>query len=397
MVNWRGIEGEWRYRSSISDHSIWGPNAHQSLRAQLEERKLDRVVLLFSRSLWENTSWGKEISDLLKGIVVYESHNSQEFAPDWLCFDTANAVRDLEPDAVITIGGGSVIDWGKAVRFILAQGLTSVDELDDYVASPEDQQLESLPKTPITQIAVPTTLSGATTWSVTINRPERQFKDHVRHPSLMQELVIYDGEISCTTPAALWSATGLKAVEHVVERMYSLVGNPVGDALAERAGTLLFEGLRQVNQLPEDPKSRVICQMGLMTIEATGRGVQKGLCQVIGWQLGAYGVAHGHTACVMLPHVMRFNLPETIQPQAALGRALGSPSNSDESAAEYAITSIENLTGELDLPQRLRDVDIKSEDLATIAEKVSRSPNIIYNPIPVRDPEIILDVLQKAW
>ena len=99
----------------------------------------------------------------------------------------------------------------------------------------------------------------------------------------------------------------------------------------------------------------------------------------------------------MLPHVMRFNLPETIQPQAALGRALGCPSNSDESAAEYAITSIENLTGELDLPQRLRDVDIKSEDLATIAEKVSRSPNIIYNPIPVRDPEIILDVLQKAW
>jgi alcohol dehydrogenase class IV len=397
MVNWRGIEGEWRYRSSISDHSIWGPNAHQSLRAQLEERKLERVVLLFSRSLWENTSWGKEISDMLKGLVVYESHNSHEFAPDWLCFDTANAVRNLEPDVVITIGGGSVIDWGKAVRFILAQGLTSVDELDDYVASPENQQLESLPKIPISQIAVPTTLSGATTWSVTINRPEKKFKDHVRHPSLMQELVIYDGAMSCTTPTALWSATGLKAVEHVVERMYSLVGNPVGDALAERAGTLLFEGLPLVKQLPDDPKSRVICQMGLMTIEATGRGVQKGLCQVIGWQLGAYGVAHGHTACVMLPHVMRFNLPETIQPQATLGRALGCPSNSDESAAEYAITSIEKLTSELDLPKRLRDVDIKSEDLATIAEKVSRSPNIIYNPIPVRDPEIILEVLQKAW
>lgn len=397
MTNWRGLDGEWRYRSAIPDHAIWGINAHESLRAQLQERGHERIGLLTSRSLWENTAWGHRIASMLEGLVVYESHDSQEFTPDWLCFDTANAMRATHPDAIVTIGGGSVIDWGKAVRFLLAQDLTDVNQLDAYVASPEKQQLDRLASAPIPQIAIPTTLSGATTWSVTINRPDRQFKDHVRHPSLMQELVIYDGNIATTTPSHIWSATGMKAMEHVVERMYTLVGNPVGDVLAERAGVMLHEGLPRSVDAPDDPAARVVCQMGLMTVESTGRGVQKGLCQVAGWQLGAYGVSHGHTACVMLPHVMRFNLPETLAPQAALGRALGSKSRSDSSSAQFAITTIEDMTLQMGLPTRLRDVGIELEHLEVIAEKIARSPNIIYNPIPVRDPSRIRSVLEAAW
>lgn len=393
----RGLTGEWRYRTAIPDHEIWGPGSLQRLRKELEDRGYHRLLLLGSRSLWEQTPWGGRIEELLEGLVVLERHNSEQFTPDWLCFETADAARDLNVDAVVTVGGGSVIDWGKAVRFILAQGLRSVEELDDYVASPSEQQLDALSSPPVPQIAVPTTLSGATTWSVTINRPDRKFKDHVRHPSLSQELVVYDGELATATPIYLWSATGMKAMEHVVERMYSRVGNPVGDTLALQAGEWLYDGLRRSKADPEDPDARALSQLGLITIASTGRGVRKGLSQVAGWQLGAYGVGHGETSCVMLAHVMRFNRAATLEPQAALGRAMGGIADSNDGLAEFAAQAIASLVEELGLPTRLRDVGIQHQDLPDIAAKMIRSPNIIYNPIEIREPGQVLPVLEAAW
>ena len=137
--------------------------------------------------------------------------------------------------------------------------------------------------------------------------------------------------------------------------------------------------------------------VALVGVGFHGRGVHKGLSQVIGWKLGAYGVAHGHTSCVMLPHVMRFNRSVTVSAQAALGRALGGEESTEEELAESAQAAVAGLVRDLDLPHRLRDVGISRKDLPDIAEKVIVSPNIIYNPRPVTDPEEVLAVLERAW
>ena len=137
--------------------------------------------------------------------------------------------------------------------------------------------------------------------------------------------------------------------------------------------------------------------MALVGVGFHGRGVHKGLSQVIGWQLGAYGVAHGHTSCVMLPHVMEFNRSVSRSAQAALGRALGGQGATEDELAEGAQAAVAGLVRDLDLPYRLRDVGVPRDDLSDIAKKVIVSPNIIYNPRPVTDPEEVLGVLERAW
>ena len=392
------LQGEWRDRCAIPDHVIWGPGSHQRLRSVLEGLGCSRALLLTSGSLKKHTPWVDRIEEALGGLVAAVRSDSAEFTPDWLCFDTARQAREVEPDVVVTVGGGSVADWGKAVAFILAQGLESVSELDDYVASPDNQRLAALPRPPIPQVAIPTTLSASeATWSVTINRPERKFKDHVRHPDLVPRAVILDAAIASSTPAGLWCATGLKAMEHVVEKLYTVDRNPVVDNMCLKAGELLYRHLPRCKDNPEDLEAFTQCHVALVGVGFHGRGVHKGLSQVIGWQLGAYGVAHGHTSCVMLPHVMEFNRSVSLSAQAALGRALGGEGATDDELAKSAQAAVAGLVRDLDLPSRLRDVGVPREDLPDIAKKVIVSPNIIYNPRPVTDPGEVLTVLEKAW
>ena len=392
------LSGEWRDRSAIPDLLLWGAGSYRGLRARIQELGCSRVLLLTSGTLRAKTPWVERVRDLLGDLVVGVRSDSQQFTPDWLCFDTANLARPLRPDVVVTLGGGSVADWGKAVCFILAQGLQSLDELDAYVASPDNQQLTSLASRPIPQICIATTLSGSEgTWSVTINRPERKFKDHVRHPDLVPDTVIFDAEIAATTPPELWCATGMKAMEHVVEKLYTVDRNLIVDFTCLKAGELLYASLHRCMDNPDDLEARTLCQLALAMCAFHGRGVHKGLCQVIGWQLGTYGVAHGHTSCIMLPHVMRFNRPVSEPALAALGRSLGGTATSDADLADYAQKAVASLVRELALPIRLREVGIERSDLPDIAEKVIRSPNIIYNPLPVTDPAVVLSVLEEAW
>ena len=392
------FQGEWRDRAAVPDHVIWGPGSHERLRGLLEEMGCRRALLLTSGSLKRRTPWVERIAEALGNFLVAVRSDSREFTPDWLCFDTARQAREVQPDVIVTAGGGSVADWGKAVAFILAQGLETVEELDDYVASPDNQRLAALPRAPIPQVAIATTLSASeATWSVTINRPERKFKDHVRHPDLVPKAVILDAAIASSTPAAVWCATGLKAMEHVVEKLYTVDRNPVVDNMCLKAGELLYRYLPRCKDNPEDLEAFTQCQVALVGVGFHGRGVHKGLSQVIGWQLGAYGVSHGHTSCVILPHVMEFNRSISLTAQAALGCALGGDGATDEELADSAHAAVAGLVRDLELPSRLRDVGIPREDLPEIARKVIVSPNIIYNPKPVTDPEEVLRVLEKAW
>ena len=213
----------------------------------------------------------------------------------------------------------------------------------------------------------------------------------------MPRAVILDAAIASSTPAGLWCATGLKAMEHVVEKLYTVDRNPVVDNMCLAAGELLYRHLPRCKDNPEDLEAFTQCHVALVGVGFHGRGVHKGLSQVIGWQLGAYGVSHGHTSCVMLPHVMEFNRSVSLSAQAALGRALGGQGATDDELAESAQAAVAGLVRDLDLPSRLRDVGIPREDLPDIAKKVIVSPNIIYNPRPVTDPEEVLAVLEKAW
>jgi maleylacetate reductase len=128
-----------------------------------------------------------------------------------------------------------------------------------------------------------------------------------------------------------------------------------------------------------------------MSMVGSQTGVPKGASHGIGHVLGGTAhVPHGYTSCVMLPHVLRFNHPVNAERQALVAAALGRP---DDPAAEV----VAGLIAALGLPQRLRDVDVKPEQLDRIAELSMHDRWIHTNPRKIEGPAVIRELLDAAW
>jgi maleylacetate reductase len=120
-------------------------------------------------------------------------------------------------------------------------------------------------------------------------------------------------------------------------------------------------------------------------------GVTKGASHGIGHVLGGTaGVPHGYTSCVMLPHVLRFNRPVNAARQAWVAEALGMPGGE-------AADAVAALVGGLGLPQTLRDVGVRAEQLDVIAEGSMHDRMVHTNPRKIDGPAVVRQLLDAAW
>ena len=301
----------------------------------------------------------------------------------------ANAARAADADLILTIGGGSVTDGGKLVVLCLANGVTDMETLRLY-KSPDGRAIEA---PVIRQIAVPTTLSGGE-FNITAGGtdPIRHVKQSYRHDLLVPRVIILDPAITIHTPEWLWLSTGIRAVDHAVEDICSSRPHPYVDGTAAHALRLLGHGLARTKDSPDDLDARMDCLMGTwLSMIGSMAGVIRGASHGIGHMLGGTaGVPHGYTSCVMLPNVLRYNLPANAPQQAKVSDAFGRPG---VAAAEV----VGALISGLGLPRRLRDVGVKREQFAEIASNAMHDRYIPANPRPLKRPEDIVEILEMAW
>src|SRR5690606_8938939 len=134
--------------------------------------------------------------------------------------------------------------------------------------------------------------------------------------------------------------------------------------------------LRRVKHAPDDLDARMHCQFGAwLSMAPVTSGVPMGASHGIGYVLGAaYGVPHGHTSCVMLPAVMRWNLPMTAERQAQIAATLG---EADERAAAERVA---HLIAELGMPRKLSDLEIGPESFNRIAGQAMETSWVPRNP-----------------
>jgi maleylacetate reductase len=164
--------------------------------------------------------------------------------------------------------------------------------------------------------------------------------------------------------------------------------------------TLSLEGLRLLSRsLPRikadgaDLAARLEAQFGMWQAQAASvSGTGTGASHGIGYALGStYGVAHGHTSCVMLPAVLKWNAKVNGERQKALSAAMGQP---DTPAGDL----VARLVGGLDLPGTLRAVGIKRENIDDIAERALGYPQVTkLNPRPIRTASDVKEILELAW
>lgn len=302
---------------------------------------------------------------------------------------TAHA-RAARADLIVTIGGGSVTDGAKAVQLCLANDIDSTEGIDRLKPSPAGPGAVRAPT--VRQVTVPTTLSGGEFSAIAgVTNEMTGSKELLRHPDIIPRAVILDPAVTIHTPAWLWMSTGIRAVDHCVEGICSMESNPYGDAQALKALALFAGGLPQVHADPSDLNARLECQIATwLSMGPLSSGVPMGASHGIGYVLGAaFGVPHGHTSCVMLPAVMRWNEPVNPDRQALVSAALGRP-------GENAADVLGDFIAALGQPRRLSDVGVAEDAFATIGEQALATPWVPRNPRPIADADDIVKILELA-
>jgi alcohol dehydrogenase class IV len=297
-------------------------------------------------------------------------------------------------DAVIGLGGGSPIGLAKAVAFTLEEQRTGHPT---RAAFPTDQPL-------VPVIAIPTTYAGsemAPVYGVTQPQPDGSTrKVTVKDPKIAPKLVIYDPKLSLNLPGSLTAGTGINALAHAVEALYSITRNPLSSAAALSAIRHISRALPACYRQGDDLSARTDMLLGAYlagtALATVAMGLHHGLCHVLG---GSAGVPHGVANAIILPHAMRFNLDVTAPflGQVAEAMDVTLPTQSDGSKAEAAIQAVERLIGQLGLPQRLREVGVAEADLPQLAQLALKSSAVQQNPKPLVEAAQAEAIFRVAW
>jgi maleylacetate reductase len=262
--------------------------------------------------------------------------------------EVAAAARDksrrVQADCCVAIGGGSTTGLAKAVA------LTS--------------------RLPI--LAIPTTYAGSEMtpiWGLT----EGGIKKTGRDLCVLPKTVIYDPVLTTSLPVALSVTSGINAIAHCVEALYSRDANPIISLIAEEGIRALVGGLREIVMQPENLDARAGALYGAwlggVSLGAVGMALHHKLCHTLG---GTFNLPHAETHTVVLPHAVAYNAAAAPEQIERVARALGA-----RSAAE----GLYDLAASLGAPVSLESLGMRREQLDHAADLAVQNP--YYNPRPV--------------
>ena len=265
-------------------------------------------------------------------------------------------------DAIIAIGGGSAMDGGKSIC------LTANNDIDLWAfeyekKAPEINTNQSFPKL----ITIPTTAgTGAETESTAmVTHVEKGMKFCVWHPELKPSLVLLDPELTIGLPANLTAWTGADAMTHAIEAYLVPGFNPLCDGLALEGLALVSKWLQISVNEPHNMKAR-----GAMLVGSCLGGIAflkgLGLVHAISHMVGAeFDTQHGLTNAVVLPIVLRFNLPGQELKVQRMAQAMGL----ENTTTENFIRHIEGVLDDINIPNSLSVLDIPMASAQRLAEK----------------------------
>ncbi len=368
------------------DEVVFGRPAAEAVAEQTRRLGSERVFLMVSGTLNRETDEIAKIRAALGNGCVGVFDKMPPHTPRSAVIAAAAQAREAKADLIVTVGGGSITDAAKAVQLCLANDITTTEGLDacrgDATFAPPT----------VRQISVPTTLSaGEFSGIAGVTNEATKVKELFRHPMVIPSAVILDPSLTVHTPEWLFLSTGIRAVDHCVEGICSNEANPYGDAQALRGLSLLTRGLARVKADPTDIQARSDCQTGAwLSMGPLAAGVPMGASHGIGYVLGAvFDIPHGHTSCIMLPAVMRWNKSVNAERQAMIAAAMDHP-------GEDAGDVLDRFIAGLGMPRSLGAVNVGAEHFDRIAKQAMGTPWVPRNPRPIPTPAVLREILELA-
>lgn len=383
---------EFHYTGYAQD-IIFGAGALARLPALVEQFGWRRLLLCSSGSLRrdgtiDGIAWALE--DRLAAVydtVQSHVHESQ-------VSEVAALAEQHKVEAIIGLGGGGALGVAKAASMALEERRQGQPA---RAAFPTDQPL-------VPVIAIPTTYAGSEmtpVYGITRQSDGQARKITIADPKIAPKLVIYDPLLTLGLPPVITASTGINALAHCVEALYSITRNPLSTATA-------LSGIRAITRsLPicyadgSDQSARAEMLSGAhlagVALAHVAMALHHGVCHVLG---GTAGVPHGIANSIMLPHAMRFNSDAEASELAQAAEAMGiAPAAgwTDKEMAEAAAQRVYELVGQMHLPQRLRDVGVAESALPELAQLAFQSRTVQNNPKPIASAAQLEALLRAAW
>ena len=375
---------------------VFGVGKFNLLARIISEIGNNALILTGSQSLMRSGKFDILINSL-KNRSVNWYHRSVTGEPSpALIDDMVSEINESSVDVVIAIGGGSVIDAGKAVSAMLGKG-ESVFEYLEGVSS----KVHNGKKLPF--IAVPTTAgtgSEATKNAVLSQVGKDGFKRSLRHENFVPDIALIDPQLSVSCPSDVTAACGMDAFTQLLESYVSTKASPMTDALAYSGIKVLKDNLLPAASFGgQDQEVRATMSYASLlsgiTLANAGLGVVHGLASPIG---GLFRIPHGVVCGTLIGVATRVNISHLFRDKEAnikyltkyadIGKLLsGDHYGNVEQYCEHLIEKIEEWTNHLQLP-RLEKYSIQHEDIEEIVESTDNKNN------PVRlDKESIKQIL----
>ena len=283
------------------------------------------------------------------------------------------AFRDGGHDAIIAIGGGSAMDGGKAIC-LTANNSIDLWDFEFEKPAPKIDRDNAFPKL----ITIPTTAgTGAETESTgMVTDSKKAMKFCVWHPELKPSLALLDPELTVGLPANMTAWTGADALVHAIEAFLVPGFNPLCDAMALEALSLISTWLPIAVTEPTNLTARGGMHMGSCLAGISflkGLGLVHAISHMIGAEFNTH---HGLTNAIILPVVLRFNLPGMDDKVRRMAEAMKLPDHS----VNGFIDSVEVLLDEIAIPKSLGEIGVTVDCAERIAGKALRDSAARTNP-----------------
>ncbi len=388
---------------------VFGNGAARQTGGLLAKRKLRRAFVVTDKQLVAAGIVPRVMQSLTDATISTHLFDEGAAEPSIdVAVKAAEWAKAFQPDCIVGVGGGSNMDLAKIVAVLVTHG-----------GSPEKYfSFGNVPGPVLPLACVPTTagtgseVSHAAVLTDTANKMKVSTLSNFLRPSL----AVVDPELTFTCPPKVTADSGIDALTHAIEAYTAMdypqldasLGDdvayqgkhPLGDCLAEKAISLIGQHLVAV---VKDGSNRAAREG--MSLAATLAGMAFSNCAValvhaLEYPLGgAIHVSHGAGNGLLLPYVMRFNLPERKAAFARIAELLGEEVSglSQDAAAELAITAVDRLRSEIGIPHRIRDIGGKREQLPEFAAKAFAIKRLMaVNPRQASEADL-LGILQAAF
>ena len=388
---------------------IFGRGAVAQLGSLVARRKFKRVFLVSDQRL--NAAGVVEcvLAPLKEASITVEAYLGGEPEPAVrTAAAAADAARRFGPDCVLGLGGGSNMDLAKMAAVLLTHG----GEPQRYFS------FDNVPGPVLPLVCLPTTAGTASEVShaAVLTDTANHMKVSVLSQYLRPTLAVVDPALTDCCPKQVTADSGIDALTHAIESYTAIdfdqldapVGAPVayegrhplGQCLAEKAISLIGQHLVNAVQNGADKAARDGMALGATTAGLSFSNCGVALVHALEYPVGgAVHVSHGAGNGLLLPFVMRYNLPVRKAAFAKIATLLGenTPGLTEDAAAERAIAAVERIRAAICIPQRLRDLGVKREQLPGFAERSFTIKRLMGTNPRKPTQEDLLGILEQAY